>query len=69
MQRICEKCGVVIGRPTTKNLFKRKVLFETVTFFRTTSDFSSEEVDLCDKCHDLFTEWLEEKPNSGDACA
>lgn len=65
LQRVCEKCGKVIPCSFRRNILKYKVHYTSMLLHR---DDSSPfiEIDLCNRCRDLFDEWLDEKPREGE---
>lgn len=64
MQQVCEKCGAVIEQPTMKNTIGYKPYYLKIRLFRSPIPFVYNEydIDLCNKCRDLFDEWMMEPP-------
>ena len=69
VQRVCEKCGRVIDSPNTRNIMQTVTHYTRIVFFKEKEDRIETGVDLCNRCRDLFDEWLMTPPKetNGDA--
>lgn len=63
-QRVCEKCGAVIVKPTRRNIMGYEPHYLRLHLFKKGQEETGVEtcVDLCNDCRDLFDEWLETQP-------
>jgi hypothetical protein len=63
-QRVCEKCGAVISKPNRRNIIGYQPHYLKMHLFKKPDDVNEIEtaVDLCNRCRDLFDEWLMEPP-------
>ena len=68
MQRVCEKCGEVIHKPTRKNIMAMVQYYTRFRLFKPDDEYTNEmSLDLCNRCRDEFEEWLYEPPKGARA--
>ena len=62
-QRVCEKCGAVIEKPTRRNIIGYKPYYLKLHLFKKDEEWDMVEttVELCNDCRDAFDEWLDTK--------
>lgn len=66
MQRVCEKCGHVIEKPTRKNIMETVQYYTRFRLFKSNDEYTTEmSLDLCNRCRDEFEQWLFEPPKEG----
>lgn len=58
-QLVCERCGAVIECPKPRwNIMRKRVYFVQFGIMKNKSSWTDMTIDICDKCHDSFFEWL-----------
>ena len=69
-QRVCEKCGAVIEKPSRRNILAIDTHYTKIRLFKDDrEDVLETFVDLCNRCRCLFDEWIETPPKEEEADA